>query len=480
MIEQNSRRTKIIKSFEGKALTREEAQEVSKQDADVLRLVYDEKFVPAISEFIRTLKDAGKAAKGNKNRAYKPVILDLASYTQGICADLKEPREVKFGDRIIMAPKGGTDVIGVRGDSWARLWAEDAKVFIGSGNVGLRTVSVRSDKVELEVTQGGTIYPEMEIFVPATRRLGDERRFSPAKVRDLIREGVDYLIIPGTWTIGAIGELKATLAADHGDAAPWLFIKVDSGEVYERLQELIEGVDGVLISRREMALTLSPTTVPMITKEIIQLCNDRAKVVLTASEMLASMRRNVTPTRAEVSDVANAVIDGTDAVMLSEEVANGRYGDKAVEVMSRIICDIETRASNVALNWTKHVPEVANEMDAIAYHALRTAERLKAKAIVTITKAGNTALKLASFRAPVPVIAVTFSDAVVRRLSIVRGVETLRVDIDPNLDEVLPLVNDELVRGSWLRPGDPIIFVAITLSPVGRESSNLFTVQTLT
>ena len=92
------------------------------------------------------------------------------------------------------------------------------------------------------------------------------------------------------------------------------------------------------------ALTVNPATVPMLTKEIIQVCNDQAKVVLTASEMLASMRRNITPTRAEVSDVANAVLDGTDAVVVSEEVANGQHGTKAVEVMDRIIRDIEERS----------------------------------------------------------------------------------------------------------------------------------------
>jgi len=234
-----------------------------------------------------------------------------------------------------------------------------------------------------------------------------------------------------------------------------------------------------VISRREMALTLNPVTVPMITKEIIQRCNDEAKIVLTASEMLASMRHNVTPTRAEVSDIANAVIDGTDAVLLSEEVANGRFGDKAVEVMARIIIDIESAATNIKPNWIKHTPTVANEMDAIAYHALRSAERVGAKAIVTITKNGNTPLKLASFRAPVPIIAVTFSAAVKRRLAIVRGVQTLLLDIDPNIDQVLPIVNDQLVRSSWLQAGDAVIFVAITLSPVGREASNLFTIQTL-
>ena len=474
MIQQNARRTKIVKSFEGKALTAREAELVARQDVDVLRLVYERQNAPAIRDFIKTLKtQADRPAR-------QPVILDIASWTQALVAGLKEPRDVAFGERLTLTPVGGAGPIQIKADTWERLFVNDAKVFIGAGNVALRTVSVRGDKVELEVTQGGTIYPDMDVVIPETRKDPEQHKVPAEEIAEIVNEGVDYLIIPGQWTAATIADLRARLVKAHGEAAPWLLAKIDSEGVYERLGELMALVDGVLISRREMALTMNPATVPMLTKEIIQTCNDHAKVVVTASEMLASMRRNVTPTRAEVSDVANAVIDGTDAVMLSEEVSNGRFGDKAVEVMSRIISDIEqAQAGMVRPNWIRHTPAITNEMDAIAYHGLKTAERLEAKAIVTITKAGNTALKLSSFRAPVPVIAVTFSDAVRRRLTIVRGVDSLQVDVDPNLDGVLPLVNDQLTRKSWLKPGDRVVFVAITLSPVGRESSNLLTVQAL-
>ncbi len=474
MIEKNQRRTKVVKSFEGKALNPKEAELAAHQDVDVLRLVYERPTVPAIREFVRTIK--GQPDKDQR----KPLMLDIASWTQALVTGLTAPRDVAFGERLHLAPAAGGNAIAIKTELWDRLFVVDAKVFIGSGNVALRTVSVHKDRVELEVTQGGTIYPDMDVIIPETRRDPTRQAASAQELGELIRDGIDYLIIPGQWTAPTISEFRATLAKNHGDAAPWLIVKVDSEGVYERLSELAPHVDGVLISRREMALTMNPANVPMITKEIIQFCADAAKVVITASEMLASMRRNSTPTRGEVSDVANAVLDGTDAVMLSEEVASGRYGDKAVEVMARIIRDIETSSVAVRPNWLRHTPAIANEMDAIAFNALKTAERLKAKAIVTITKAGNTALKLASFRAPVPIIAVTFSEAVLRRLSLVRGVQSLLLDIDPNLDEVLPLVNDQLVRYSWLKGGDNVIFVAITLSPVGRESSNLLTVQTLT
>src|SRR5262249_55511753 len=161
---------------------------------------------------------------------------------------------------------------------------------------------------------------------PETRKDPERYNIDQKDLAPFIDKGVDYLVVPGQWSPARMTDFRNALASAYGDRAPWLIVKVDSGDVYERLETLIPAVDGVLISRRELALTINPADVPMITKEIIQLCNDEARVVLTASEMLASMRRNATPTRAEVSDIANAVLDGTDAVVISEEVAAGKYG----------------------------------------------------------------------------------------------------------------------------------------------------------
>ncbi len=472
MIEQNARQTKVVKSFEGNALTAVEAAAVVKEEVDVIRLVYKPQAVGAIKEFMTGL------AKRDATGAL-PVMLDISSWMQGIVHGLKAPREVAFGEKLEFSPPNGPASMFIACDAWDKLWAPHAKVFFGSGQVALKVSRHSADRVELEVTQGGTIFPEAEVFIPDTRKDPERPTATVSELKALIDAGIDYLVVPGQWTSAKLAQFKKQLADAYGDAAPWIIVKVDSPSVVERLEEVMDGVEGVLISRRELALSTNPATVPMITKEIIQLCNSRAKLVVTASEMLASMRRNSSPTRAEVSDIANAVLDGTDAVVLSEEVANGKYGHAAVLVTHRIILDIE-ESRKVKPNWIKTVPAVTTEMDAIAFHAYKTAERLKAKAIVCVTKAGNTAIKLASFRAPIPIIAVTFTPTVMRRLSMVRGVEALMFDIDPNLDDVLPLVNDHLVRGSWLKPGDPIIFVSITISSVGRESSNLFTVQKLT
>lgn len=472
MIEQNTRQTKVIKSFEGPALTIEENQSLFDEEVEIFRLVYSRDKVDEISTFIKAVKTQ------QKRLPHPAVMLDLSHWVQAEITQVEEGRSLNFGERLTVTLDGKGGDIQIKTDAWDKLFKTGSRVYLGNGIIALKTESVSKDKVELVVEQPGQVYKDMEVVVPATRVESMRQEVELSELSDLLALGIEYLIVPGVWKPSRVTKLKSELTSKYGDLSPWLFAKIDSELAYENLHDIIAVVDGVLISRREMALSINPATIPMITKEIIQEANDHAKVVVTASEMLASMRHNVTPTRAEVSDVANAVIDGTDAVVISEEVTNGKFGPDATAVMHRTIIDIET-SQNVMLNWIKHTPVVASEMDAIAYHAYKTAERIKAKAIVCITVSGNTALKLASFRGPIPVIAATFSEAVQRRLSIVRGVESLLISNDPNLDDVLPQVNDRLVRGSWLKPGDSIIFVSITLSSVGRESSNLFTVQTL-
>jgi pyruvate kinase len=477
MIEQNARRTKIVKSFQGRTLSGESVKQLTNKDigpeVDVVRLVYSKDQSTAICEFIKNLGNH----RNDKTRF--PVMLDVSTSTQAQIHGLNEPLELAFGEKMTISPAGGSGRLQIKTDFWDSLFNEGSTVYAGYGYVTMKTKTVSKSLVQLEVIQGGSIFPDMPIFVPETRSGIKVRDVSQADLKDILKCGIDYLVIPGQWSQAQINELRAGLDKDYGDTSPWLLAKIDAVDCYERLEEIVSVVDGVMISRREIALTANPATVPMIAKEIIQVCSDNAKVVVTASEMLGSMRVNATPTRAEVSDVANAVIDGTDAVVLSEEVANGRYGMEAVSAMHRIICDVEA-SSSVKPNWIKVAPVVENEMDAIAYNAYRTAERIRAKAIVCITKAGNTALKLASFRSEFPVIGVTFSPHVMRRLCIVRGVEGLLLNMDPNIDQVLPIVNDNLVRGSWLKANDSIIFVTLTISPVGRESSNLFTIQNLT
>ncbi len=483
----DGRRTKIVWSFESRVLDEARAEQVLNEDVDALRLVLNRATAEQMPRFIDHLRSSFEKSKttpgiGEKIKTVPPIMIDLQEGARASIVGLTEPKEISFGQKVLIGEVGSGATFEIQSRQWDGLFRENSLIYIGYGNVVLRVLSLAGRKIEAETVQGGTVYPDTDMHIPSTRKTPRLSDYKSAELDVLLAKGFDFLVLPGVESKEDIRDFrKFTVAKSKSfgiESAPWMILRVDSAAIYEKLDELLEVVDGVLISRKDLALSMNPAQIPMVTKEIIQRCNDHAKIVLTASEMLGSMRRNVTPTRAEVSDIANAVIDGTDAVILSEEVAHGKYAAQALQVMRRTIADIESKTGEEP-NWMKLAPTVATEMDAVSFTAYRTARRVQAKAIVCITKAGNTALKLASFRAPVPIIAVTFSPDVLRKLSVVRGVDGLVLGVDPKIDDVLPVVNDRLLRDSWLKAGDRIIFISVTISSLGREASNLFTVQQL-
>jgi pyruvate kinase len=440
---------------------------------DVLRIVCHDGIDDELSSLLSSLKS-------RKVPVPMPILLDLASWFQGEVAHLAQARELAFGEKLSIVNNEQHDIWPVNIKNWHETFIVGDTVILGYGNAVLKVLELSSKKEQgvFEVVQGGLVYQGMEICVPRSRYQKVLRRFQVKDIAHLLALGIDGLIVPGLWGDSELANFRKSMRESFKTECPWLISKVDCVDVFNELGPVIAASDGIMISRREMALSMSPTTVPMATKEIIQKCNAAARFVITASEMLASMSRNITPTRAEVSDVANAVMDGTDAVILSEEVSKGHNAYRALKTMDAIIADIEVNET-ARPNWQKLAPSIASEMDAIAYSSFRTAQRVNAKAIVCITIEGNTALRLASYRMPLPIFAVTFLEPVRRRLSLIRGLTSLKLDIEPRLEEVLPKVTEGLLAKSWLKAGDSVVFVALGISPVGREASNIFTVQTL-
>jgi len=475
MIKETAPKTKVVWSFSSRVLDEALARRIANERVSAVRLSFHGDPEDRIAKFIEQFKKAHDPKKGEQ----ASVMVDLSDGARAQLTGLTEPTEIQFGELITMSPVGAKTEsrFSVEVRYWDGLFRDGAMVYMGYGRVVMKVKKLTKDQVTLEVMQGGTLFPNMEIHIPETRVRRSLDSIDDKFLQKICDLHVEYLVLPGITESSEIEKFSERIAKMTSDA-PWLILRIDSIEVYRRLDDLLPHVDGILISRREIALTTNPATIPMLTKEINQKADDYAKMVLTASEMLGSMRRGPTPTRAEVSDIANAIDDGSDALVLSEEVAHGPFAIQALAVMDRIIADTEKRGGS-DLNWMKLEPSIQTEMDAIAYNAYLTAERVGAKAIVCITKAGNTALRLASYRAPVPVIAVTFDHRVARKLSLTRGVQPLVLNMDPNIDQVLPMVNEQLLRQSWLQAGDKIIFVSITLSSVSPRGSNLFTVQQL-
>ncbi len=470
-VDQLNNRTKVVLSLES-SVVHERLEDVAKVETmDGLRLVYSHGCEDKLLTFIDQLCSRRQKSAFN----HVPIIVDIATHPRGFVSKVGEKTELKYGKTVTIGPDGSRADLTIISDEWDGLFAPDVTVFLGHGSVVCKVKKLEGQLIEAEIIQGGEVFPRMEIQVPETKRPASLETLKNFDFKSFSQRNIDYLVVPGDIPDLATFDFFRDMMPNN----PWLIAKIDSRSSYENIDKIIPKVDGLMISRREMALSIEPATIPMVTKEIIQKCNDQAKLVITASEMLGSMLNNPTPTRAEVSDVANAVIDGTDAVVLSEDIGFGRYCARSIEVGRSVIHDVEKNNEDTVANWNKEAPVIRNELDAVAFHAYQTAERVGAKAIVCITEQGNTALRLASFRGPKPIIGVTFSEEINRRMSLVRGVEGVVLDIDPKLDEVLPTVNDLLKRKSWLNAGDRIVFVTVTISSVGREASNLFTVQIL-
>jgi pyruvate kinase len=468
-LNEQARKTKIVWSFESESLSHTAFAKLNPDHIDAIRLVYDPDSHKSFVKFLKEVK---------KKSTTVPVIVDMAGKVRATITGLKEPKELEYDTKVKLVPEGGSGDFSVKTNVWDDLFSEGSMIFLGYGNVLLKTLSVSKNEVMATVVQGGTVLPDIEMHIPATRQLFSNQVEQQAQ--RLMQDGgdnIDFLVIPPLLDVASIKKLKKQVHPND-EEGPWLILKVNSEKAVHQIDTLIEEVDGIFISRLDMALTVDPAMVPGITKELIQTSKEHAKLVIVASEMLGSMRHNATPTRAEVSDIANAVHDGADAVVVSEEVAHGPYAERAVELIDRIVLDAEEQDRGT-LNWQKKSPRINNAMDAVAFGAYRSSERMRAKAVVCITKSGNTALSLSAYGAPIPILAVTFSEATKRRLSLIHGVQAMLLEAPPSIDEVLPAINEDLVRESWLNAGDKIVFVSVTLSPISREASNLFTIQRL-
>lgn len=461
-------KTKIVWSLDHSTTGKVHGKDLDQVGFDVLRIVYGRGSGAHVGSFLKQLHSSPNGAKS------PAIMVDVSHYLHSKISHIKVAPEVQYEQMLTLSPLANQGDISVDCHDWNFTFSKDSNIYIGFGAVVLKSISVGAKEVKAQVVQGGTLRVGMNVFGAHTYKEPTVFDLTGVDITPFKNLSVDFVVIPGISTAREVSVIRKKLKILKSD--PWLIVRVDNKRVHQNLEELLPYIDGVMIPRRELALTMDPALVPIVCKEIMQVCHEKAKIVMIESDLLASMRFNPTPTRAEVSDIANAVIDGTDAIVLSEDLALGPYVDRALKACGNIIGDIENK-DNVLMNWMSRDFVASTEFDAVAFHAQKTAERVKAKAIVCITRHGNTALRLASFRSQFPIIAVTFSMETQRRLSLVRGVHSLLLDIDPTIDEVLPLVKEKLGLYPWLKQGDSIVFITVTLSPVGLEASNLLTVQ---
>jgi len=338
-------------------------------------------------------------------------------------------------------------------------------VLIDDGRVALEVASVDGPRVHTTVKVGGMVsdnkglnLPGVAVSVPALTEKDEE------DLRWALRLGVDMVALSFVRS-SEDAEICYRIMEEEGVRVP-LIAKIEKPQAVEALPEIVAAFDGIMVARGDLGVELPLEQVPIVQKRAIELCREKARPVIVATQMLESMISAPRPTRAEASDVANAVFEGADAVMLSGETSVGQYPIESVQTMSRIV-QVAEKASLHATHALNRVPETVG--GAIARAAAEVGALVGAEALVAFTMSGETARRLSRYRSPIPLLAFTSVAATRGRLAHVWGVETFIVPHAHHTDDMVRQVEQGLLETGRVQKGDRVVIVAG--SPPGTPGS---------
>ncbi|CAB0605976.1 pyruvate kinase [Corynebacterium diphtheriae] len=412
----------------------------------------------------------GDHADHEKNYQWVREATDETGRAVGILADLQGPkiRLGRFIDDATVWENGEIvritvdDIEGThdRVSTTYKNLAKDAKpgdrLLVDDGKVALRCVEVDGNDVVCEVVEGGPVsnnkgvsLPGMDISVPAL----SEKDI--ADLRFALKLGVDIIALSFVRSPADV-ELVHAIMDEEGRRCP-VIAKLEKPEAMDALESIVLAFDGIMIARGDLGVECPLEQVPLFQKRAIQIARENAKPVIVATQMLDSMIENLRPTRAEASDVANAVLDGADAVMLSGETSVGIDPANVVRTMSRIVsyAEIDGRVPNLA-----HIPRTKRGV--ISYSARDIAERLNAKALVAFTSSGDTAKRVARLHSQLPLLVFTPHQEVRSQLALTWGVETFLTDEVKDTDEMMRTIDEQLLALDTYSEDDMIVLVAGT------------------
>ena len=334
-------------------------------------------------------------------------------------------------------------------------------VLIDDGLVGLRVEKVVGVEVHTTVLNGGVVKTKKGVNVPGVKI--NLPAITPKDREDIlfgIEQGIDFIAASFIRKASDVLEIRKILEENGGDDIH-IISKIENQEGVDNLDEILEVSDGLMVARGDLGVEIPAEQVPLVQKQMIAKCNRYGKPVITATQMLDSMIRNPRPTRAETTDVANAIFDGTDATMLSGETAAGKYPVESVKMMAAIAESAEAAIDYKELLEKRSKDVVADSVTfAVSNATVVTANELGAKAILTATSRGFTATRVAMLRPKAPVIAATVSDRVRRKLSLFRGVYTVNIPKAHNTDEIFEYVESISKKEGYIGNGDLVVITA--------------------
>jgi pyruvate kinase len=354
------------------------------------------------------------------------------------------------GDRTIC----GTTYKGLPGDV-----AKGESILINDGNVCLQVTEVEGPRVHTIVIEGGVVSDHKGINLPGVAV--NVPALSEKDVEDLefaLRLGCDLVALSFVRDASDVRDVHEVM--DRVGRRVPVIAKVEKPQAVENMEEVVLAFDGVMVARGDLAVEYPLEKVPLVQKRLIEMCRRNAKPVIVATQMMESMITNSRPTRAEASDVANAILDGADAVMLSAESSVGQYPIETVKTMSKIVIAAEQELLGRGLQPLVQGKKPRTQSGSVARAACEMADFLDGKALVAFTKSGDTARRLSRYRASQPILAFTTEPSTRNQLTLSWGVETFVAPHVDHTDEMVRLVDNELLRLNRFHEGDLMIMTA--------------------
>src|SRR5690625_3724558 len=468
------RKTKIVCTIGPASESVEILKDLMESGMDVARLNFSHGDFAEHGARIKNIKQAAKEV--NKSVA---ILLDTKGPEIRTGSFKNGEASIKEGDNVSVSMK---DVVGTA-ERFSVTYGEliddvhiGSKILLDDGLIELEVIELDQKKNEIitKALNSGLIKDKKGVNVPNVKvNLPGMTEEDAKDIEFGIEQEVDFIAPSFIRRQADVIEIKALLEK-HDAGHIQIIPKIENQEGVDNIKSILEVSDGSMVARGDLGVEIPPEDVPLVQKQLIQKCNEAGKPVITATQMLDSMQRNPRPTRAEASDVANAIFDGIDAIMLSGETAAGDYPVEAVQTMNNIALKAET-----ILDENEYAQMSSSTItDGISQSVTLTANNISASAIITPTESGYTARMIAKYRPKVPIIAVTFSEMISRKLALVWGVHPVLGRLASSIDELLDISIDRSLRANLVERGSKVIITAGV--PIGTSgTTNLMKIHVI-
>lgn len=450
------RKTKIIATIGPATSSKEMLKKIISKGVNVCRLNFSHLTHDDAKEIISNIKEINQEL-----HAHTAILADLQGPKIRV-GEFKNPINLVKGNEVIFSTKDKKDCIYINYQNFAKDVNAKDKVLLDDGKLALKVVSTnKKDTVVLKVVFGGLLHSRKGVNLPNTPiSLPCLTKKDKEDLEFVLSEKIEWIGLSFVRKADDVRILKEIIAKRNLHHK--VIAKIEKPEAIKNIDEIIDVTDAIMVARGDLGVEVPPQKVPVYQKMIVNKCIIHARPVVIATQMLESMLESPSATRAEVNDVANSVIDGADAVMLSGETSVGKHPLNAVDTMREIIRDVEASEHNISQNKVIR-PLINNSRllsNAICSHACDIAENTKAKAIITVTYSGFNTIKTSSFRPQAFIYAFTNNHTILNTLSLVWGVQGFYYDRGTTTDQTIRETKEILKQEKHLKKGDLVVNLA--------------------